>query len=61
MSRNAAKKYQEEMSDAGQTSSAGAVDAKEIRRKQLVEVLSHQGMIELDIDQKRLSELRSVR
>jgi len=36
-------------------------DLKEIRRRQLAEVLSHQGKIELDIDLARLSELRSLR
>jgi hypothetical protein len=59
MSPNAARKYREVMSELDrQAPPDRAEDPKEIRHRQLVEVLSHQGKIELDIDPERLSELR---
>ncbi len=62
MSRNAARKYHEEMPESESLTSAGrAEDMTNIRRRQLAEVLSHQGKIDLDIDQEKLSELRASR
>lgn len=60
MSRNAARKYQEEMPEDRNPSAVCDEDLKQIRRRQLVEVLSHQGKIELDIDPSRLVALRSA-
>ena len=60
MSRNAARKYQEKMPENRNPSAARDEELKQIRRRQLAEVLSHQGEIELDIDPHRLAELRST-
>jgi hypothetical protein len=61
MSRNAAKNYRDEMpAPEKRTSPKRAEDAKEIRRRQLAKVLSHQGKIDLDIDPERLAQLRSA-
>jgi hypothetical protein len=57
MSRNAARKYREDMPER-QAPLDSAEDLKVIRRRQLAEVLSYQGKIELDIAPERLSELR---
>ena len=60
MSRNAARKYPEDIPEVVRPAPLDhAEDLKEIRRRQLAEVLSHQGKIELNIDSERLSELRS--
>jgi hypothetical protein len=62
MSRNAARNYQEGMPSLEHRAfSDRAEDPREIRRRQLAEVLSHQGQIELDIDLESLSELRAAR
>jgi len=62
MSRNAAKSYQQEMEGPEHRApSDRAEDPKEIRRRQLAEVLSHQGQIELEIDLEGLAELRAAR
>jgi hypothetical protein len=62
MSRNAAKNYHRDEMPAPEkrTPPKGAEDAKEIRRRQLAKVLSHQGKIDLDIDPERLAQLRSA-
>jgi hypothetical protein len=61
MSRNAAQNYREELpAPEERIPPKRAEDAKEIRRRQLAEVLSHQGKIELDIDSERLAQLRSA-
>ena len=60
MSRNSARKYQEEMPEDKNHPAVCDEDLKQIRRRQLAEVLSHQGKIELDIDFPRLAALRST-
>jgi hypothetical protein len=62
MSRNAARNYREEMPEPEDRNPSASRDEelKQIRRRQLAEVLSHQGKIELDIDPERLAELRST-
>jgi hypothetical protein len=62
MARNAARIYRKEMPEPeGMTPREGSGEPKELRRRQLAEVLSHQGKIELDIDPEKLVELRSIR
>lgn len=62
MARNAARIYRQEMPEPeGMTPREGSEEPKELRRRQLAEVLSHQGKIELDIDPEKLVELRSIR
>jgi hypothetical protein len=61
MSRNAAKNYRGEMpAPEERTPPARGEDAKEVRRRQLAKILSHQGKIDLDIDSERLAQLRSA-
>ena len=60
MSRNTVRKYQEEMPEERSASAACDEELKQVRRRQLAEVLSHQGKIELDIDPSKLMALRST-
>jgi hypothetical protein len=61
MSRNTAKSHREKMpAPELRTPPKRAEDPKEIRRRQLAKVLSHQGKIDLDIDSERLAQLRSA-
>lgn len=60
MIRNAARKYQEKMPEDRSSSAACDEELGQIRRRQLAEVLSHQGKIELDIDSPTLVALRST-
>lgn len=61
MSRNAVKNYREDMpAPEKRTPLKHVEDPKEIRRRQLAKVLSHQGKIDLDIDPERLAQLRSA-
>ena len=60
MSRNAARSLNEMPAPEKRISPKRAEGVKEIRRKQLAKILSHQGKIDLDIDSERLAQLRSA-
>ena len=60
MSRRAARKFPEEMPEYPGFPETPAEDPQALRKKQLARVLSHQGQIELDLDQEKLARLRSA-
>ena len=58
MARKATKELREEMPEI---STSPVEDGEPSRKLQLAEVLEHQGLIELDLDQETLALLRSGR
>lgn len=49
-----------EISDRPETPQEQSEEAKAQRRKELAQALSHQGQIDLDLDQELLAKLRSM-
>lgn len=61
MRSGAARMYRDEMPEPDAPSQEQVEDRVALRRRQLDQILSHKGKIELELDQETLASLRSVR
>ncbi len=60
MSRKTVRSYRGEMPKPPGHPAAPVGDARALRKEQIARVLSHQGRIELDLNQEMLAQLRSA-